>query len=585
MDGGHTLSPTGGPAAMLPIMHSYPCDIDGCGRPARRPRIDRGAPVSHGAAAAAYRVRAAALLASILVLAACAEPSSQDASTSAVADAYAEAHRPQFHFTPPSMWMNDPNGMVYYDGEYHLFYQYYPDDIVWGPMHWGHAVSRDLVTWEHLPIALYPDSLGYIFSGSAVVDWNNTSGFGTADDPPMVAIFTYHDPVRGEAGTNDHETQGIAYSTDRGRTWTKYTGNPVLPNQDRHRDFRDPNVFWHEGTSRWIMVLSVFDRVELWASPDLKSWTFLSEFGEGVGGHGGTWECPDLFPLQIDGTNETKWVLILNLNPGGPQGGSGTQYFVGDFDGERFTLDPSFAATLREDTAVWLDYGRDNYAGVTWADVPPEDGRRIFIGWMSNWDYAQVVPTSTWRSAMTLPRTLHLERTDAGYRVFSEPVHELEALRAETASLPSTVIDGLTDLTDRIAFPMTTSEMLLEFRAGASAETDFGIELSNATGERYRIGIDRESNQFYSDRTRAGDHSFSDSFADRIHRAPRLATDDIIRMRLFFDVASVELFADGGATVLTDIFFPTEPFDRATLYSVGGPVDVTGEVHRLRGSW
>lgn len=499
---------------------------------------------------------------------------------------YDEPHRPRFHFTPPSMWMNDPNGLVFYAGEYHLFYQHYPEDTVWGPMHWGHAVSRDLVHWRHLPVALAPDSLGYVFSGSAVVDWHNTSGFGVGALPPLVAVFTYHDPERAEAGTGDHETQGIAYSTDRGRTWTKYEGNPVLPNAERRRDFRDPKVFWHEGTKRWVMVLAVRDHVELYGSPDLKRWSWLSSWGERWGAHGGTWECPDLFPIQVEGSSETKWVLIQSLNPGGPQGGSGTQYFVGDFDGRSFTLDPSFAETLQHQRAVWLDQGRDDYAGVTWSDVSESDGRRIFIGWMSNWDYAMEVPTHPWRSAMTLPRTLRLVRTDQGYRIFAGPVGELTRLRGRTARIPGMSLDGRVDLTGDIGFPITTSEMVLEVGKDAMRRADFGVELSNARGERYRIGYDTGTDRFYSDRTEAGPSDFSDAFADRVHWAPRFAQDGVVRLRLFFDVASVEVFADGGVTVLTDTFFPTEPFDRIAIYSNGGRVRVVGgEVSRLRSIW
>ncbi|MEJ2256718.1 MAG: glycoside hydrolase family 32 protein [Woeseiaceae bacterium] len=499
---------------------------------------------------------------------------------------YKERHRPQFHFTPPAMWMNDPNGMVYLDGEYHLFYQYYPDDTVWGPMHWGHAISRDLVHWEHLPIALYPDELGYIFSGSAVVDWNNTSGFGDGDQPPLVAIFTYHDPVRGKAGTNDHETQGIAYSVDRGRTWTKFDGNPVLPNVDRHKDFRDPKVFWHAPGSRWIMALSAFDHVQFWASKDLKSWQHLSDFGHQWGAHGGTWECPDLFELPVEGTDEKKWVLLLNLNPGGPQGGSGTQYFVGDFDGTTFALDETFAETLGQQEAVWLDWGRDNYAGVTWSDVPATDGRRIFIGWMSNWDYSQQVPTHPWRSAMTLPRTLQLKRTAEGYRVTSTPVRELEALRRNSVKLPRQAVTESVDVTGLISFPVSMSEILLRFDKSDSPSADFGIVLSNNHGEEYRIGYDGSTNTFYSDRRNAGDNLFSDKFADRIHRAPRENGSDIVAIRLFLDMASVELFADAGETVMTDIFFPTSPFERLALYSNDSRIRlIDGEVLQLGTIW
>jgi len=480
--------------------------------------------------------------------------------------------------------MNDPNGMVFYDGEYHLFYQYYPDSTVWGPMHWGHAVSRDLVLWQHLPIALSPDSLGYIFSGSAVVDWKNTSGFGTGGEPPLVAVFTYHDPGPDAEGVRDRETQGIAYSTDRGRTWTKYAGNPVLPNVEGHRDFRDPNVFWHEPSGRWVMALSVHDHVELWGSPDLREWSYLSSFGREWGAHGGTWECPDLFPLTLDATGETKWVLIQNLNPGGPQGGSGTQYFVGDFDGTTFTLDDAFASMLRTGGIAWLDWGRDDYAGVTWSDAPGAPDSRIFIGWMSNWDYAQQVPTAPWRSAMTLPRTLRLQRAPTGYRIVTEPVAQLQVLRGMSASLVEMPVTGSRALD--LPFPVATSELELAWAVGGADSADFGVELSNGLGERYRIGYDGASGDYYSDRRAAGDHTFSDAFADRVHHAPRLARGDTVRMHLYFDVASVELFADGGVTTLTDIFFPTEPFDRIALYAEGGTVVMAGgRVWVLRGIW
>ena len=264
-------------------------------------------------------------------------------------DYYTEKYRPQIHFTPPAKWMNDPNGMVYFEGEYHLFYQYYPDSTVWGPMHWGHAVSKDMLHWEHLPVALYPDSLGCIFSGSAVADINNTSGFGKDGKAPIVAIFTYHDFVGEKAGRNTFQNQGIAFSNDKGRTWEKFNGNPVLKNPGI-RDFRDPKVQWYEPSKKWIMTLATLDCITFFSSPDLKNWTKESEFGKGVGGHGGVWECPDLFPLKVDGTGDEKWVLLVSINPGGPNGGSATQYFVGNFKGKVFQ---------NENKSVeprWIDY-------------------------------------------------------------------------------------------------------------------------------------------------------------------------------------------------------------------------------------
>ena len=285
------------------------------------------------------------LLAGIIFLSGCKKDQKdqpQEDQTKTMSNYYTEPHRPQFHFSPEKMWMNDPNGMVYFEGEYHLFYQYYPDSTVWGPMHWGHAFSKDLVHWEHLPIGLYPDSLGYIFSGSAVVDWDNTSGFGTNGQPPLIAIFTYHNIEGERAGKNDFQTQAIAYSTDKGRTWIKFEGNPVVPNPGI-RDFRDPKVIWHAHTKQWIMVFAAWDHVKIYGSSDLKTWTHLSDFGKNWGSHGGVWECPDLFPMKVEGNQEEKWVLLVSINPGAPNGGSGTQYFIGHFDGTKFSIDGDFA--------------------------------------------------------------------------------------------------------------------------------------------------------------------------------------------------------------------------------------------------
>lgn len=497
---------------------------------------------------------------------------------------YAEKHRPQFHFSPKEKWTNDPNGMVYFDGEYHLFYQHYPDSNVWGPMHWGHAVSKDLVHWEHLPIALYPDSLGYIFSGSAVVDWKNTTGFGDGGQPPLVAIYTYHDAAAAKAGSESHQSQAIAYSNDRGRTWTKYEGNPVLPNPGGVRDIRDPKVIWDDDSGQWVMVLAVGDHAGFWGSPDLKNWKKLGEFGKTLGAHGGVWECPDLFPMTVEGTGEKMWALIINLNPGNPNGGSGTQYFIGRFDGKTFTPDPAFLPYVQGGKGVWLDYGKDNYAGVTWSDAP--DGRRLLIGWMSNWQYANKVPTGAWRNAMTVPWSLSLRKTDEGYRIFPQPAKELETLRTATHSLGKTEVDRRLDLTGQLGFSPRLSEMELEFTLPEDAAGSFGVELSNSRGEIYRIGYNASTNQFFSDRTKAGDASFSEDFARQSSVAPRFSTDKTLRLHLFFDAASAELFADGGATVMTEIFFPGEDFNQVSLFAEGGKVELAGgKVHQLKSIW
>jgi fructan beta-fructosidase len=469
-----------------------------------------------------------------------------------------EPHRPQFHFTPAANWMNDPNGMVYYQGEYHLFYQYYPDSTVWGPMHWGHAISKDLVHWEHLPIALYPDSLGYIFSGSCVVDHNN-SGFQTGEENPLVSIFTYHDK-------NNLQTQAIAYSNDRGRSWKKYENNPVIKNPGE-KDFRDPKVFWYPELESWIMSLAVGNRIQFYRSENLKDWELASEFGANDGSHGGVWECPDLFPLKVEGSEETKWVLLVSINPGSPNGGSGTQYFIGNFDGKIFTNDND--STL----SCWIDYGRDNYAGVTWSNAP--DNRTLFLGWMSNWDYAQVVPTETWRSAMTIPRELTLRNTSDGIRLISNPVKELEQLRGTKTTLDFSEAKSHSGL----------MEVLLSVDLKETTATDFGIELSNSKNESLRIGFNKTTNQYYIDRTKSGKLDFSANFAG-IHNAPRIGTDNTLTMQLFIDLASVELFADNGSVCITDIFFPNEDFKILKLYKNEGEVKLlSGETYELKPIW
>lgn len=490
-----------------------------------------------------------------------------------------EKYRPQFHFSPKDKWMNDPNGMVYFDGEYHLFYQYHPESTVWGPMHWGHAISEDLVHWEHLPIAIEPDEKGYIFSGSAVVDWNNTTGFGTSDNPPLVAIFTYHNAEGEQAGAHDFQSQALAYSTDKGRTWTKYDQNPVLPNTEKIHDFRDPKVFWHEASNKWIMVLAAFDRVKIYTSDDLKSWAFASDFGEGYGSQARPWECPDLFELK-DENGVSKWVLLVSIGDRteftAPNGGTGTQYFVGSFDGQQFKSDNP------ESTTLWLDYGTDNYAGVTWSDVPKEDGRRLFMGWMSNWKYAQVVPTESWRSAMTLPRSLEISKTTEGHRLFIKPVKELEALRGKYVNLGEGIL-GQNQIID-MEFSPALSEVELEFDH-SKATHPFGLELRNSKNEILRIIFDKKYNGFFVDRTGAGKGDFYPSFLS-MHASQRDYNSNSVKMHLYFDRSSVELFADDGRINMTEIFFTDEAFTEMYLYIESGVVDFKGgKVYELKPIW
>ncbi len=477
-----------------------------------------------------------------------------------------EKFRPQYHFSPPQQWMNDPNGMVYYDGEYHLFYQHYPDSNVWGPMHWGHAISTDMVNWKHMPIALYPDSLGYIFSGSAVIDWKNTSGLGTDENPPMVAMYTYHN-IKGEySGRNDFQTQGIAYSLDKGRSWIKYEKNPVI-NNPGIRDFRDPKVAWNTDLQKWIMVLAAKDKVMFYSSPDLIDWELVSDFGTNHGAHGGVWECPEIIEFNVEGTNETAWVLLVSINPGGPHGGSATQYFVGDFDGKSFTTNQT--------ETLWLDHGRDNYAGVTWSDIPEEDGRKLFIGWMSNWSYAQVVPTMKWRSAMTIPRELKLQKFDKRYILKSIPVSELEVLRKKEITFSKLIVsDKLLLETEDIKLNCSEMNFKIRLRNAPNADIpdEFGLVLRNNQGEEFKIGFLPEKKKVFIDRTNAGIKAFSEDFAGKYYTDYEIKNR--IDLRIFVDESSVEVFVDNGKAVMTNIVFPTIPYNKVELYSNGGVIEL-----------
>jgi fructan beta-fructosidase len=454
---------------------------------------------------------------------------------------YTEQYRPQLHFSPKAHWVNDPNGMVYFNHTYHLFFQYYPKDIVWGPMHWGHAVSKDLIHWKELPIALYPDSLGYIFSGSAVVDSNNTSGFGKKGKIPMVAIFTHHDPKGEKAGKDNYQNQSIAYSLDEGNTWTEYKGNPVLKNPGI-KDFRDPKVMWYAKEKKWVMTLATKDHITFYSASDLKNWKKESEFGLREGAHGGVWECPDLFPLKLNG--KTYWVLIVNINPGGPNGGSATQYFIGSYNGSKFT--PMDTQTR------WLDYGPDEYAGITWGNT---GGRKIFLGWMSNWEYANQVPTEKWRNAMTIPRDLQLKQSKQGIVIASTPVPELATINAKSLSLNNLSVNKTLDLSSKVAG--FKSQYVL--KVSMAQLKGYTIKLSNKKSEELLIGYDEAKNQYFIDRTKSGKVSFQKDFAGQA-KAPRFTTAKNSDITIVVDKASVEVFADGGLTTMTAVYFPNGDF-------------------------
>lgn len=463
-----------------------------------------------------------------------------------------ERYRPQFHFSPIRNWTNDPNGLIWFGGRYHLFFQHNPEKPVWGPMHWGHAVSSDLIHWEQLPIALSPDSLGYIFSGSAVFDKQNSSGLGTEANPPLILVYTYHNMDRERAGGADYQSQGLAYSLDGGMSWNKYKANPILPNPGNMKDFRDPKVTWDQHNGHWVMTLAVKDHVEFYVSANLLDWKKAGEFGKEAGAHGGVWECPDLLYMTTKDGKE-KCVLLVSVNPGAPNGGSGTQYFVGSFNGSTFLNDDN------DQNRGWIDYGTDNYAGVSFANVP--DGRVVTIGWMSNWQYAQVVPTMEWRNAMTLPREMQLVRIGEREYLVSAPATEIEKLRPVVAMNEQ---PGKSFSPGNISLPSGGFELLVDLEGRARAQM-FAITLKNQKGEALVVGLD-SLNQFYIDRQKSGITSFHNGFA-AVHVAPRISNASKVRVRLLVDASSIEIFADDGATVMTDIMFPSEPYGLATITS------------------
>jgi fructan beta-fructosidase len=488
--------------------------------------------------------------------------------------AYDQQFRPQFHFTPLKNWMNDPNGLVYYKGEYHLFFQYNPFGDQWGHMSWGHAVSGDLVHWKQLPVAI-PEANGVmIFSGSAVVDRHNSSGLcgnsGLGDASCLVAIYT------GYNGKT--QNQNLAYSNDRGRTWTKYSRNPVI---DLHlADFRDPKVFWYRPNHTWVMVVALptQHRVRLFSSKDLKHWTALSDFGP-AGATGGAWECPDLFNLPVENEpGQSRWVLNVNLNPGGVAGGSGNQYFVGGFDGKRFVDDNSKSKVL------WADYGKDFYASTSFSDIPTSDGRRIWMGWLGNWEYAAHVPTSPWRGIQSIPRVLKLRRLPQGIRLVQEPVEELRDLRGRHFAIEDQSIDAA----NRMLRSNRVQGDTLEIKAIFEPEhaQSFGVEVRKSPTEETTIGIDRGKSELFADRTRSGNTIFDPRFSGVQTSPLNLEEGKAIELHIFVDRCSVEVFVNGGVRVISNLIFPSAAGRGITLFSKGGSAKIVRlDVWKMESIW
>lgn len=449
-----------------------------------------------------------------------------------------ESFRPVYHHTPAYGWMNDPNGMFYKDGVYHLYFQYNPYGSVWGNMHWGHSTSTDLMHWKFEGCAIVPDAWGAIFSGSCVVDHENTAGFGKE---AVVAFYT----SAKSTPWGDIQMQSMAYSLDNGKTFTKYEGNPILTSSEK--DFRDPKVFWYAPGKHWVMILAVGQHMEIYSSVNLKEWKKESEFGAMQGAHGGVWECPDLVEIPVEGSREKKWVLICNLNPGGPFGGSAAQYFVGSFDGKKF-VNESPTQTK------WMDWGKDNYATVTWNNAP--DGRCIALGWMSNWQYANNVPTRQYRSANTLARDLTLYREGQELYLKSTPSSEVKKARGKKVSIPSFKVSEKHEMVNLFEEKQGAYEVEIVIQNAGASKIAFC--LLNDKGEKVSMYYDLNRKQFVMDRSESGKVDFSKDFP-AVTVAPA-NIDKELTLRLFVDRSSIEAFGEDGKFVMTNLVFPSQPY-------------------------
>ncbi len=470
-----------------------------------------------------------------------------------------EKFRPAYHHTPLYGWMNDPNGMFYKDGVWHLYYQYNPYGSKWQNLSWGHSTSVDLIKWESHPVALEPTGLGMVFSGSCALDTNNTAGYG---EDAVLGLYTSADVS---------QTQSLAWSKDNGETFELYPANPVITLET---EARDPNMFWDNDAKQWVLVLAhaLEHEMLVFTSPDMKEWTLQSSFGKGLGAQGGVWECPDLFQLPVEGSDEKKWVLVCNLNPGGPFGGSATQYFIGDFDGKTFEADVDSDGNI---PTKWMDFGKDHYATVSWSDAP--GNRRTVIGWMSNWQYAAEVPTMQYRSANTLPREIGLFKApDGQIYASSQPSPELTALRDNLAlKVRKTNVNKKWRTYDLPTNNGGICEILFDVDAKKSRIVDF--ELKNNNGEKVVMQYDVAAHTLSFDRRESGIVDFSQDFP-AVTIAPTFETDNKISLRIFIDRSSIEIFGNDGDFVMTNLVFPAKPYTKLSISSVGG----TARINNLR---
>lgn len=472
-----------------------------------------------------------------------------------------ETFRPVYHHTPAYGWMNDPNGMFYKDGVYHLFFQYNPYGSVWGNMHWGHSTSSDLIHWNFEGVSIVPDAWGAIFSGSCVVDHNNTAGFGK---DAVIAFYT----SAKSTPWGDVQSESMAYSLDNGKTFVKYAGNPIITSLEK--DFRDPKVFWYAPGKHWVMILAVGQHMELYSSVNLKDWKKESEFGKMQGAHGGVWECPDLIELPVEGSQEKKWVLICNINPGGPFGGSAAQYFVGSFDGKTFVNESPVQTK-------WMDWGKDNYATVTWNNAP--DGRCIALGWMSNWQYANNVPTRQYRSANTIARDLTLYKAGGEFYLKSTPSREMKQARGEKVSVPSFKVTDSYKIESLLKDNNGAYEIEMEIQVADASK--ISLNLQNEKGEQVSMYYDLLRKQFVMDRSKSGKVDFSNDFP-AVTAAP-VHAGKTLRLRLFVDRSSIEAFGEDGKFVMTNLVFPSSPYNQMSFGTEGSGYTVSSfNVYKLR---
>ena len=466
-----------------------------------------------------------------------------------------EKYRPAYHHTPLYGWMNDPNGMFYKDGVWHLYYQYNPYGSKWQNLSWGHSTSKDLINWEAQPIVLEPNALGMVFSGSCAIDPTNSAGFG---ENAVVGLYTSADVS---------QIQSLVWSNDNGETFSFYPANPVLTLES---EARDPNMFWDAENNQWVLILAhaLDHEMLVFTSPDMKEWTLQSSFGKGIGAQDGVWECPDLFRLPVDGTDESKWMLICNLNPGGPFGGSATQYFIGDFDGKTFIADTDANGII---PTKWMDFGKDHYATVSWSDAP--DNRRTVIGWMSNWQYAAETPTMQFRSANTLPREVGLFKgSDGQIYASSQPSPELVGLRDKLTLKVKEANVGKKARTYTLpAENGGICEILFDLDARKSKVVD--IELNNSVGEKVVMQYDVAAHTLSFDRRESGITDFSQDFKS-VTVAPTFETDNKISLRIFIDKSSIEVFGNDGRFVMTNLVFPNEPYTKLSISSQGGNANI-----------